>query len=226
MRLAIDTSTFTTYVALEAAPGSHCLATDDTSGSAESLIPLIREVCLQAGAQSRDIRELVVAAGPGSFTGLRTGIATAQGFAAGVGAQVTALSIFIARAFSALPQSAVALVTVSAAPGERYCCLLERSTTGAITILSEMSYVAQAELAALQAGYQDELRKPIELLDVDPSALSGTPAVALLLCKPTKVIDSFGGHQQQSSGVSALDVQYIKPVQAKTIAERLAASAG
>jgi len=50
-------------------------------GHAEALMPLIRRVMDEAGTAFRDLDRVVVTTGPGSFTGLRVGIAAARGFA-------------------------------------------------------------------------------------------------------------------------------------------------
>jgi tRNA threonylcarbamoyladenosine biosynthesis protein TsaB len=49
-------------------------------GHAEALIPLVASVMLQAGLGFGDIDRVAVTTGPGSFTGLRVGIAAARGF--------------------------------------------------------------------------------------------------------------------------------------------------
>ena len=50
----------------------------DAFGHAEYLMPLVREVLDRAGATLVDLEAVVVGLGPGPFTGLRVGIATAQ----------------------------------------------------------------------------------------------------------------------------------------------------
>lgn len=53
--------------------------------SAEKLLPMIAELLAEAGWQRSDIERLGVSIGPGSFTGLRVGIACAQGLSLGLG---------------------------------------------------------------------------------------------------------------------------------------------
>lgn len=54
-----------------------------------------------AGVDIRDVDLFAVAAGPGSFTGLRVGIATAQGLAMAHGRRVAGISVLDALAWSA-----------------------------------------------------------------------------------------------------------------------------
>lgn len=75
--LGIDTSAF---VAVGVAVDGEALArvvVEDTRAHAEALMPAVLQACAQAGVVLRDVDEFVVGMGPGPFTGLRVGIATA-----------------------------------------------------------------------------------------------------------------------------------------------------
>jgi tRNA threonylcarbamoyladenosine biosynthesis protein TsaB len=84
--LAIETSTTLASVALVKG-GTLVLARSHTrpKQSAEKLLPMIAELLAEAGWQRSDIERLGVSIGPGSFTGLRVGIACAQGLSLGLG---------------------------------------------------------------------------------------------------------------------------------------------
>lgn len=76
--LALDTST-TVNVGL--AHGNRVLATAtvaDKMAHAEQLMPLISDCLNEAGVLPGDLDRLIVGLGPGPFTGLRVGVATAQ----------------------------------------------------------------------------------------------------------------------------------------------------
>ena len=86
--LAIDTSTLTASAAvvdLDEAGRPTVIAAGDavtvTAAHGERLMPLVAALLEQAGTTLASIDALAVGAGPGSFTGLRIGLATAKGLA-------------------------------------------------------------------------------------------------------------------------------------------------
>ena len=100
--LAIDTSTTAITVALH--DGARVLAetaTLDARAHAEHLAPGLRDVLTTAGADPRDVTDVVVGIGPGPFTGLRVGIVTGHTFAATLGIPVRGLCSLDALAHEA-----------------------------------------------------------------------------------------------------------------------------
>lgn len=87
------------------------LRDDMTHGHAEALLPMVRAAAERAGVGFGTLRAVVVTAGPGSFTGLRVGLAAAQGLGLGANCPVIAVSSFIAWAFDAGRAVRVALDT-------------------------------------------------------------------------------------------------------------------
>jgi tRNA threonylcarbamoyladenosine biosynthesis protein TsaB len=67
-------------------------------GHAEALVPLIARVLDRAKLEFSDIDRIAVTTGPGSFTGLRVGIAAARGLALAAGKPVVGLSTLAAYA--------------------------------------------------------------------------------------------------------------------------------
>lgn len=74
--LAMDTATDVTTVAV--GEGGSAVAIARGPRTATSLLDMIDRVLAQAGLDQRDLRGVVVGTGPGSFTGLRVGSATAK----------------------------------------------------------------------------------------------------------------------------------------------------
>jgi tRNA threonylcarbamoyladenosine biosynthesis protein TsaB len=80
-------------------------------GQAEALLPLVQAVMAEAGVEYATVRAVVATAGPGSFTGLRVGLAAAQGLGLAIGCPVLAVSSFAAWAMEAGGAVRVALDT-------------------------------------------------------------------------------------------------------------------
>ena len=107
MLLAIDTSTASCTVALFDGAG-RCIGERDEligRGHAERLVPMIGELL---GGRTAD--RILVGVGPGSFTGLRVGIAAAHGLAIGWDAKLCGMSSLALLAATAWPGGPVAAV--------------------------------------------------------------------------------------------------------------------
>jgi tRNA threonylcarbamoyladenosine biosynthesis protein TsaB len=86
MILGLDTATASTAVGLWAAGGPEIERRDDPPlgarpAHAGRLLLLVEEVLAAAGADWAAVERIAAGVGPGSFTGLRLGIATARGLA-------------------------------------------------------------------------------------------------------------------------------------------------
>ena len=91
--LAIDTATPASSVAIgEDADLRGMSVNVDRRGHVGFLMPAIDSILSQAGWKPSDIEVVAVDVGPGPYTGLRAGIATAQAFAAAIGAPMVAAS--------------------------------------------------------------------------------------------------------------------------------------
>lgn len=103
--LALETSTSQAAVAL-VEHGRLVLTRAHTrpKQSAEQLLPLIAALLDEAGWQRASIDRLGVSLGPGSFTGLRVGIACAQGLALGLGVPLVGVTALRAMA-RAVPET-------------------------------------------------------------------------------------------------------------------------
>ncbi len=83
--LAIDTSTEICSVAIQTPSGDIFEAAHTQSTHhAQAILPLIERILSQANLGLADLNYLAVSVGPGSFTGVRAGIATAQGLTYGL----------------------------------------------------------------------------------------------------------------------------------------------
>lgn len=68
-------------------------------GQGESLIPMIQNVFQKAHYDFKDLSKVAVSVGPGSFTGVRIGLATAKGIGLALNIPVVGITAFEAAAF-------------------------------------------------------------------------------------------------------------------------------
>lgn len=101
--VGFDTATPSTTVAVQSAGGAvhearHDPGPGERPGHATYLLELIDTVLAQAGVAWEDVTRIAVGAGPGGFTGLRIGVATARALVQASGAELVAPSTLAALA--------------------------------------------------------------------------------------------------------------------------------
>lgn len=116
--LALDTST--EYLSLALQYNGQVLARHFHAGQTHSqkILPTVRELLDEMGANMQDLHGIAYGAGPGSFTGLRIGCGVAQGLAFGANLPVVGISTLMALA-EASGQSHV-IACLDARMGEVY----------------------------------------------------------------------------------------------------------
>lgn len=93
--LAVDTSMNACAVAVQNAAGEIYQTIEFMErGQAERLLPMIIEIVGQAGITLQDIDKYAVVTGPGTFTGLRVGLATIRALAQGSGKPAIGVGTF------------------------------------------------------------------------------------------------------------------------------------
>jgi tRNA threonylcarbamoyladenosine biosynthesis protein TsaB len=109
--LGFDTSTPATALGLRLADTTTLRARDDPQGEqrpghATRLLPLANDLLEQASLRWGDIDRIAVGVGPGTFTGLRIGVATARGLAQSLGVPLGGVSSLRALAHAARVEAA------------------------------------------------------------------------------------------------------------------------
>jgi tRNA threonylcarbamoyladenosine biosynthesis protein TsaB len=147
MLLAFDTSSSACTAALFDGSGE-CVARADEiigRGHAERLVPMIAELM-----KGRAASQILVGVGPGSFTGIRVGVAAAHGLAIGWGAELKGMSSLALLAAGAGGQGETA-AAVLGGHGELFVQQFDASTlepTSALTNAApfEAGRLIEAEL--------------------------------------------------------------------------------
>ena len=172
-------------------------------GHAEALVPLIEQVCAQAGADLLHLDAIGVTRGPGTFTGIRIGLATARGLALATGCPVIGVSTLVAIAATAAlpPDPASVLVVQDARRGEVYAeCIPAGSDRG-----NGPQVMVADDLAA--AFPERPLRLVGSGADIAAERLTGAVTIAAREILPdAAVVAALAAAQLEAQGAAAFGV--------------------
>jgi tRNA threonylcarbamoyladenosine biosynthesis protein TsaB len=163
MLLAIDTATDRASVALGRAMQDALEENlDGARRHAAALLPMIARLLARADLGLDGVRGIVLADGPGSFTGLRVGATVAKALSLTRGLPVLAAPSLMARALaaSAGPGEAV-LVTSDALRGDAYAAVY-RFTGQGVDTLVPACVRSRSDLAKLAPGALEAHAQPAQ----------------------------------------------------------------
>jgi len=155
LALGIDTAGILGGVAL--ARGERLLAEtrcDARASASERILPQIRRLLADLGLTPRALARIGVVLGPGSFTGVRVGLATAKGLALGLGLPLVGLSTIVARAWAFGAPGRAVMVLTACRRGEVFCGAGFHGVAGFQWLLPEASRPVAEAGAWLAAALQ------------------------------------------------------------------------
>ncbi len=187
---------------------------------AELLAPAIEEVCALSGCTLEDVDTVAVDVGPGLFTGLRVGVATAKalGQALGVGVLgVSSLDVLAAGAVEAAPgdRSANVVAVVDARRGEVFAAAYDFGPTGGAGDGPEPAAVRTHRAGAL----------PPDDLAAWCDALAGTGPVLVVGDGAVRYLELLASRPGLDLGLAATVAAPSPAVLARLAARRLARGA-
>ncbi|HEU5017392.1 MAG TPA: tRNA (adenosine(37)-N6)-threonylcarbamoyltransferase complex dimerization subunit type 1 TsaB [Pseudolabrys sp.] len=123
-----------------------------TRGHAEALLPLLRRVVEQSGGSFADLDRIAVTTGPGSFTGLRVGIAAARGLALAAGKPVVGLSTLAAFAAPCVAENDALPVVAAVDARHEHVYVQVYGPGGATLVAPRLAPLREAVLRAAASG--------------------------------------------------------------------------
>lgn len=157
-------------------------------GQAEALVPMIRDVMAEAAVAWADLDRVAVTVGPGSFTGLRVGLATARALTVAAGTPVVGVTTTEALAAAVAPASRVGRRVLAAVDSKRADLFLQWFDADLTPLgppCSEEPEAVRARLAAgpaVVAGDAAALLAPLpETALLVPTVVTPDPAVVAAL---------------------------------------------
>lgn len=153
--LAIDTALEACSAAVLDTTGGGIIAQEShamTRGHAEALMPLIQRIMKASRLDFADLDRVAVTVGPGSFTGLRVGIAAARGIGLAANKPVVGLTTLAAYAapFIAEDDSKPVVAAIDARHAHVY--LQVYGAAGRVLVAPRLASLHEAALRASAAG--------------------------------------------------------------------------
>jgi tRNA threonylcarbamoyladenosine biosynthesis protein TsaB len=131
-------------------------------GHAERLMPMIEEVLSKAAVAFKDLERIAVTAGPGSFTGVRIGVAAARGLALSLGIPAIGVGSLDALALpvASSAKAGTVVAALDARRDELYALAKDlatgetaiEATTGSVKALAAKLVGARPPLVLIGAG--------------------------------------------------------------------------
>jgi tRNA threonylcarbamoyladenosine biosynthesis protein TsaB len=169
--LGFDTATLSTTVGLRLADGSSLQARDDPGpgehpGHATRLLAMTQGLLADAGIAWTAVDRIAVGLGPGRFTGLRVGVATARGLAQSRSLELVGVSTLRALAeavaSSGVDQADAILAVIDARRGEAFAAAYSLSDLPSLSdqpSAGELAFSRALRPEALQGVVADAERK-------------------------------------------------------------------
>lgn len=200
--LAIDTASPNAAVSLCSRGRLFEEALPSDRQSSERLLPAVERVLAAAGMRLEDCERLAVCSGPGSFTGIRIGLATAWGLGRASGIPVEAVSTLEAIAEAARPGvSGRVAAVLDAGRGEAVLQRFDLSRSRAAS-LGPAVRVPREQIASAAEG------DSIVALPADLSAAAPIAALSMLVASGLALAVSRAPRERADSPVQA---SYSRP---------------
>lgn len=223
--LALDTSSVIQSLAI--IQGDQALATSSRRARADHgavLLTALDQLLQEQELTCQDLDLIVAGLGPGGFTGLRVGLATAKGLASALGLPLIGVDSLASMAYRlAMTTGLPTWSAIDARRREVYAGLYQRRGDTLVTLSAPRAYDPAQLAASLTAdyaevcwiGHRTDSYAPLQ----DPGALPGVRAMPALHAQPDPVgMAALGAWLYATRGpddLIALEPNYIRPSDAE-----------
>ena len=179
--LALDTATDRPTIALgtPADPGKNVVIPHRHDLSRE-IDAVVRDLLAQRGLAGTQLSGLVVADGPGSFTGLRIGIAFAKGLARALGIPILSAPSMLGAARAASPGDGTVVVDYDALRGDVYRAAFRFEKNEVGTLMAP---------ALVRAGQEPDIAGTLRRASADDASAAALLALVGFEGGPTQITD-------------------------------------
>ncbi len=197
--LAIECATAHVEVAVVTPEGVSAHAVEDVGhGQLRRLTPIVHGALQQAGVAARDLAWIAADLGPGSFTGVRVGLATAEALSLVSGAPIRGVSSLASLAHAAPARRALIVPLVPAGRRDVYAGFFRADLRGTVRLMAA-PWVGPTDALIAQVHAMHALLPRTTVRFVGPGA--GREQAALEAAFPLSTALAF-----RHEGLSALDL--------------------
>lgn len=151
--LAIETTGAKASVALVDEQGKVTVqGSDETMNHLQHLIPMIQQLMTNCASPINDITGILVSEGPGSFTGIRIGMATAKGLAQALNVPIVGVPTLRSFTYHFQREDVVVCPVFDARREQVYSGAYAWNGTEAIPLVADGAYDLKEHLAQLQTA--------------------------------------------------------------------------
>ena len=151
--LAIETTGAKASAALMDEAGKITVqGSDETMNHLQHLIPMIQQLMTNCALSINDITGILVSEGPGSFTGIRIGMATAKGLAQALNVPIVGVPTLRSFAYHFQREDVIVCPVFDARREQVYSGAYLWDGTEAVQLISDGAYDLKEHLAQIQAA--------------------------------------------------------------------------
>lgn len=212
--VAIESSTRRASVAVAAGADVRWAELESERAHASDLVPTLDRLVREAGAHPRSLAAVIVGTGPGSYTGLRVGLATAIGLARASGARILGVPSGEAQCAAVCRPGEAMSLLLDARSGEIYFARYRRAEDGGEVEVLEAPCVLTPAAARERVGRGEPVCGDATVADV--VGLDADARARLVVDRPPDAATLLGlGRARLARGIESrletIEPLYLRP---------------